>query len=381
MTSHDNIVCKYLSAQISFMSDDEDDYLSDKFLLAEPSLSNATKTYSQQRRERERLAALRNEQNRKKSRKQLEQESRDAGLSKSLFERVQENASTGAGQQNKALSMMMKMGFKPGQSLGQSVPHESQPSLSGSSSGDVSGEGSRAETPYRSLSGAQERFKSTTGHLVAPLPLNEWTGRTGIGVRKRAASPSASERMAKMAKMAEAHDHTSFRDRARQEYQERQAEGQLGPTQRTCASLDEKAGRKFNVLSLNPENTDTFPEGLVDVLGDEVLSTRLDQRRNQGSIQGRLRAKMQADALQPLKPDDELDDDAEGSQPPRDTPYSEEDVEECIAFLRLSAKDRLSLVLDYLRDRYHYCFWCGTQYDDVDDIEANCPGPEEDAHD
>ncbi|THH33774.1 hypothetical protein EUX98_g412 [Antrodiella citrinella] len=363
------------------MSNDEDDYLSDKFLLVEPSASNAPKTYSQQRRERERLAALRNEQNRRKSRKELEQESREAGLTKSLFERAEEDAGG-----KKALAMMMKMGFKPGQSLGQSG---SQPAVPNDepipTSGDVSGEGSRSESPERSSSSKPaEKLRSTTGHLVAPLPLNEWTGRTGIGLRKRAASPSASERMAKMAKMAEAHDHSSFRDRARQEYQDRQAEGRLGPAQRTCASLDEKAGRKFNVLSLNPENPDTFPEGLIDVLGGEVLSTRLDQLRSHGSIEGRLRAKMQADALQPLKPSSELDDDddSEALRPHGSkVPYSEEDLEECTAFLRLSAKDRLSLVLDYLRDRYQYCFWCGTQYDDVEDLAANCPGPEEDAHD
>ena len=45
------------------------------------------------------------------------------------------------------------------------------------------------------------------------------------------------------------------------------------------------------------------------------------------------------------------------------------------------AKDRLELVLDYLRRRYAYCFWCGTEYEDQDDMEQNCPGIDEDAHD
>lgn len=47
----------------------------------------------------------------------------------------------------------------------------------------------------------------------------------------------------------------------------------------------------------------------------------------------------------------------------------------------LQAKDRLELVLDYLRGRYAYCFWCGTQYDNQEDMEANCPGEDEEAHD
>lgn len=39
------------------------------------------------------------------------------------------------------------------------------------------------------------------------------------------------------------------------------------------------------------------------------------------------------------------------------------------------------LVLDYLRRKYSYCFWCGTQYSDPEDMESNCPGEDEDAHD
>lgn len=75
-------------------------------------------------------------------------------------------------------------------------------------------------------------------------------GKTGIGLGKRAASPTAPERRAKMARMAEDHEHRDFRDRARDEYVERRAEKQLGPTQRTCATLDEKAGREVRLASL-----------------------------------------------------------------------------------------------------------------------------------
>lgn len=47
-----------------------------------------------------------------------------------------------------------------------------------------------------------------------------------------------------MAKLAEETDHASYRDRARQEYEERRAQGRLAPAQRTCTNLDEKDGRK-----------------------------------------------------------------------------------------------------------------------------------------
>ena len=49
---------------------------------------------------------------------------------------------------------------------------------------------------------------------------------------------------------------------------------------------------------------------------------------------------MQADALQPIKPGSELGIDTEESGPSktavRDVPYTEDDVEECTAFLKLS---------------------------------------------
>ena len=53
-------------------------------------------------------------------------------------------------------------------------------------------------------------------------------GRKGIGLGKRARSPSAAERLAKMAKMAEEMDHRDFRERARDDYNNRRAEGRLG---------------------------------------------------------------------------------------------------------------------------------------------------------
>ena len=47
----------------------------------------------------------------------------------------------------------------------------------------------------------------------------------------------------------------------------------------------------------------------------------------------------------------------------------------------MQAADRLQLTLDYLRRRYAYCFWCGTEYENQEDMEQNCPGHEEDDHD
>lgn len=215
------------------MSGDEDDYLSDKF-LATLSSNPAPKTYSQLRKEADKKAKLKNEQNRIKSRRQREVEAREEGLSKSLFERANEEQEAGIASGNKALSMMMKMGFKPGQSLGRVEDVATPPSDKG------------ADTDLDS--GYTASTKSNAKQITEPIPLNEWAGQSGvhplsvpcltthlgkkgIGLGKRARSPTAAERVAKMAKMAkeaEEISHSDFRGRASREYDERRAEGRLG---------------------------------------------------------------------------------------------------------------------------------------------------------
>ncbi|KAI1792914.1 hypothetical protein LXA43DRAFT_1003783 [Ganoderma leucocontextum] len=373
------------------MSDEEDDYLSDKFLMelaASSSTSSVTpKTYAERRKDALKRSALKNEQNRTKSRKEREREAREDALGRSLFERAHEEAAE-SGQQNKALAMMMKMGFKPGQALGKEEGEEkgapagktteaSEGLEADLDSGSKKWDGGLPQVqekdaePVRAGIGARPAHDALetavkedapvpgpstgTSHRKVPLALNEWEGKKGIGLgkRPRAASPSASERLAKMARMAEGRTHASFRDRARQEYDERRASGRLHPAQRTCATLDEKVDIQFNVLWLNPENPETFPEGLLDTLDDPALST-LEDLDDEGEIE---KAEL------------------------RKSPYSEEELQEAVQFLRLGAQDRLTLVLDYLRRKYSYCFWCGTQYDDAEDMENNCPGEDEDAHD
>lgn len=152
---------------------------------------------------------------------------------------------------------------------------------------------------------------------------------------------------------------------------------------------------------MNPNNPETFPDGLIDALEDPDVVYALQRQQHDNSIEGRFKARMKADALQPLQSSLE-DEGDEAKKPALNTiPYSEEDLKEAGQFLRLGvrflvsfahwsfvsnslemqAADRLQLVLDYLRRRYAYCFWCGTDYEDQEDMENNCPGPDEEAHD
>ncbi|KAI0829450.1 hypothetical protein BC628DRAFT_1314988 [Trametes gibbosa] len=382
-------------------SDEEDDYLSDKFLLASASASTSTsgapKTYAERRRDAQKAAAARSAANRTQSVRERERAARADGLGRSLFERAREEARE-SGRENKALAMMMRMGFRPGQALGKGGEGEGEEGGRAAGGGGVEDEGAveeeADEEPRRAGIGAKRKLaeveeedrKPQIGHRTVPLAINEWQGKKGIGLVKRAVSPSAPERRAKMAKMAEDRDHASFRDRARQEYEERRAAGRLAPAQRTCATLDEKSGIEFNVLWLNPEHPETFPDGLLDALDDPALTAAIQRQRPDHSLEGRLRARMQADALRPLASaldDVDAEDDPSGATKGelRKVPYAEEELQETLQFLRLNPRDRLTLVLDYLRRKYAYCFWCGTQYDGPEDLESNCPGEDEDAHD
>ncbi|KAI9510416.1 hypothetical protein F5148DRAFT_578661 [Russula earlei] len=352
------------------MADGDDDYLSDKFLtVAEP---QKPKTYSEKRKESLRQSLRRNEQNRAKSRRQLELESREEGLSSSLFERAEDDQSSGRGPENKALSMMMKMGFKPGDALG---------------------------VPANVEEGTPTSLETREGRLVNPLPLKEWAGKKGIGLGKRAPSPSELERLAKVARAAEESDKETFRDRSRREFEQRRAEARLGPAQRTCATLDERAGKEFNVLWFDPTNPDAFPAGLAHaVLLEETAASAAaddeDDEDDEGdgvrdrawgsgserltSTEERLRAQMRADALGPLDDDEEILPKDAGCGGPSLPPAT---IKEAAGFFRLNAVERLDRVLQYLRVEYHYCFWCGTQYKSLDEMEEECPGSGEDMHD
>ncbi|KAJ7068108.1 hypothetical protein C8F01DRAFT_1078710 [Mycena amicta] len=324
------------------------------FFLVEPSTSSAAKSYSQLRKDAEKKSREKNEQNRIKGRRQREVESREEGLNKSLFVRAKEDEDAGISSSNKALSIMMKMGFKPGQALGkpENDPQPDAPS----------------ETP-----------NIATSHKADPLPINEWTGKRGIGLGvKRARSPTAAERVAKMARMADNTRNLDFRDRARQEYEERRAEGRLAPAQRTCVSLDEKAGKAFNALWVNPREPDTFPPGLIDALNTFGISSETGPHHKLDGIEARLRSQMAADALQPLG---DLSDDGNSATPHIEQQFPSEVLEETAQFLRLQACDRLEIVLSYLRDTYSYCFWCGSQYDNAEEMASQCPGASEEAHD
>ena len=111
---------------------------------------------------------------------------------------------------------------------------------------------------------------------------------------------------------------------------------------------------------------------------------------------------MQADALAPVEDNGDSEGLSAAVPVSLSTEFTPEVVEEAAYFLRLGVRlmsaplrffqltccvlytqplDRLRILLSYLRDKYSYCFWCGTEYENSEDMQSNCPGMEEEDHD
>jgi len=46
----------------------------------------------------------------------------------------------------------------------------------------------------------------------------------------------------------------------------------------------------------------------------------------------------------------------------------------------LQPEEQLEMLTLYLRRTYFYCIWCGTQYEDDDDLQKECPGSTRNDH-
>ncbi|KAG8705925.1 hypothetical protein FRC08_001361 [Ceratobasidium sp. 394] len=402
------------------MSDEEDDYLSDKFLasLEAPKPATSNVSYAERRRIAQRESERKRLEGRIKSRRELEEESRREGLSRSLFEKEMEKAAESKGVEgqesggggsgaSKAMSMMLKMGFKPGEALGRKEEPVRPPEESSRSSEEKPSEAADTE----------EQVKS--GHLTEPLPLAMWAGRKGLGLGKRAMSPplggpSKTAKRSAEEDAAEKSRNESFRRQARGDYEEKRDEGRLKAALRTRATLDEAHGVQFNVLQLNPTDPSSIPPVLYDLLtrtsldleetswgpkpGSRVLlgDSDFDEGAGPGAdraIAARLKEQMKADSLRPLKDTLEegrelaMKDALQSNTPPKNgavvdehLEFDDEAVNAARGHLQKNVQERLAGLLEYLRSKYFYCFWCGASYDSQEDLEQNCPGLDEDDH-
>jgi hypothetical protein len=175
----------------SNMSDSEDDFMSDKFLVAAEAPKQQTYT---QRREAERLKSLRKGQAKNMpSMAQLEKERRNEGLNRSLFDDAPSSSTTARNGEpsngsssrttggNKAMEMMLKMGWKVGEGLGKRSP--SPPAASSSIKRAKLDDGEEDEEAPRGGIGSRPRGR------VEPIRVSLWAGRKGLSARSPSPPP------------------------------------------------------------------------------------------------------------------------------------------------------------------------------------------------
>lgn len=159
---------------------------------------------------------------------------------------------------------------------------------------------------------------------VDPIPLNIKTDRGGIGMeeqKKRKAEEELEHYRQKVRakQQNETKSMEDFRSRVRTEREERKIEADLRRSQRSCEQLDSQKG---------------------------VTAPREDWYWP--------------------KTNAEEEEEEEEEDGPKD-----EDEDEAV---ELTSYDKLHILTSYLRGRHFYCLWCGTTYNDEEDLCSNCPG-------
>jgi len=327
------------------MSDEEDDYMS--FTVAEP---QPTKIETSIQR-RARLKREAEERARPKSKAQVradEEAARAAALATSID------------SDNKGFRMMAKMGFKGG-ALGKE------------------GEG-----------------------RVDPVSLAMKDDRSGIGLeseKKRKFREDMEKREIDM-KRAKV-DEGDYRERMRLEREEKRFESQIIGAMKVAEKLDED--EPAPTTTTTAKETEARTEECAEIGSEPVTSDakvsakpmKTDDRRPLSSINVLWRGtvkhrrekerarRMRYDLHQSLSKLPSYDDPDEDEQYKHALGTEEEELEEddpeLDEFNALEPAIRLAKLVEYLREKHNYCFWCKHQYPDAK--MEGCPGLTEDDHD
>lgn len=265
----------------------------------------------------------------KQEREEDEAAAREAALAKSLD------------SSNKGFKMMAKLGYKPGSALGKIADARTVP--------------------------------------INPV-LKEDRGGIGHDAEKKRKFRAAAEQEAKKVKV----DQVGYRDRMRQEREEKRLQAQIFGAQKVAERLDVEAETDQDGAS--GEVSDKVPLDQRPLKSINVFWRGLVRYRLEKDAERRMRAEMQTSLSSKLPTYDDADEDDEDklaySRKRTHTEYvddlDEEDTE-LDEFNDLDVAERLKCVVKYLRERHLYCFWCKSKYPDAQ--MEGCPGLTEEEHD
>ncbi|KAJ9624824.1 hypothetical protein H2203_004774 [Taxawa tesnikishii (nom. ined.)] len=225
-----------------------------------------------------------------------------------------------------------------------------------------------------------------------PIELNMKEDRGGIGMdneKKRKIREVMEERLGE------------FRERNRQEREEKRNEGMVWGAMKVTERLDteaeeerkadgkaegervgnEEESRESKKQDRQNGNTackgDSAKSNKVNVLWRQLARQRAErerERRQRHEFTDSLSSR-----LPRLNDPDEDKDDKLAYGTEIEDPEPEEEDPELDAFWALEPAEKLKQIVEYLRTTYHYCFWCKYRYPDKD--MEGCPGLTEEDHD
>ena len=228
---------------------------------------------------------------------------------------------------------------------------------------------------------------ANTNARAEPLGIVVKEDRGGIGLdsEKKRKFREEAEGETKRAKAEEG----EYRERVAKEREERRLEGLVGSAMRVAErmnaeeegtqSIDEGEGehrREEVLVDLGRANRvkKSKPTRQVNVLWRGLIRQREEKERER---------RLRYDLHQSLPRGKDYADPEEDKQDRQAWGDEEEEVEEddpeLDEFNALEHFERLERLVMYLRERYHYCFWCKFRYPDVN-MEC-CPGLTEEDHD
>ncbi|XP_039493674.1 G patch domain-containing protein 11 [Drosophila santomea] len=265
------------------MSDEEEDYMSDKFLAGlqdvRPSLvhSRGTKRQIEVESKKEEL-------------KKRQRETASSGNVDNV--RLQQSLNKPISADNKGFQLLAKMGYKAGSGLGK-----------------------------------------TSDARTEPVRITIKTGRGGLGRETAVAELTLKRQELRRAHLlskvgiesGEEVTTEAYRRRATHKAEERKLQYDIKRCQQTCESLDLKSAI----------------------------------------------AEPDLDFFWPPKQKDENETQSDADDPEVEEPSKEE---------LYSPSEQLELLTGYLRTAYCFCYWCGTNYEDAEDLGSNCPGLTRDDH-
>lgn len=313
--------------------DDEVDFMDDAFLTQAAELEKKDgkgkdQTYGEMRLQALKQSEDKNMAGRIVSKKQRERETIEEGLERNIIKEAGEEGDSS----NKALNMMIKMGFKPGQSLGKRE-HDV-----------VDKVGNESENGPEHAGEHTHPQKKAHVEPVKPYFLD---GRSGIGVQRVVSSKQISEAAAASSALME--NQQDFRVRKTFEANARKSEGVLRQLRTTIKNADEDLeikvcvivrllyshltshahAHQFNVFWINPYDVDTYPPFILSEDVQPVQHTYDNE-----SLAKQLKEQMQHDKLR----NEDIDEDVNDNSVENISDVDPEVFQQCKDFIKLDVR-------------------------------------------